>query len=89
VPDVREAGRFAKDHIPGAVNIAWRQVFAQRTKLPKDKTVLVYCNTCSFAAQVAAMSLGSAQTSNVAGWSAGTNTRMEAACRGWRLSADW
>lgn len=53
VLDVRDAGQFAKDHIPGAVNIEWRQVFAQRAKLPKDKTILVYCNTSSFAAQVA------------------------------------
>ena len=53
VLDVRDAGQFAKDHIPGAVNIEWRQVFAQRAKLPKDKTILVYCNTSSFAGQVA------------------------------------
>lgn len=53
VLDVRDAGQFAKDHIPGAVNIEWRQVFAQRTKLPKDKTIIVYCNTSSFAGQVA------------------------------------
>jgi rhodanese-related sulfurtransferase len=53
VLDVRDAGQFAKDHIPGAVNIEWRQVFAQRAKLPKDKTVIVYCNTSSFAGQVA------------------------------------
>jgi rhodanese-related sulfurtransferase len=53
VLDVRDAGQFAKEHIPGAVNIEWRQVFAQRAKLPKDKTILVYCNTSSFAAQVA------------------------------------
>ena len=53
VLDVRDAGRFAKDHIPGAMNIEWRQVFAQRAKLPKDKTILVYCNTSSFAGQVA------------------------------------
>ncbi len=51
--DVRDAGQFAKEHIPGALNIEWRQVFAQRAKLPKDKTILVYCNTSSFAAQVA------------------------------------
>jgi hypothetical protein len=25
--DVRDAGQFSKDHIPGAVNIEWRQVF--------------------------------------------------------------
>jgi rhodanese-related sulfurtransferase len=53
VLDVRDAAQFAKDHIPGAVNIEWRQVFAQRTKLPKDKTIIVYCNTSSFAGQVA------------------------------------
>lgn len=53
VLDVRDAGQFGKDHIPGAVNIEWRQVFAQRAKLPKDKTILVYCNTSSFAGQVA------------------------------------
>jgi rhodanese-related sulfurtransferase len=53
VLDVRDAGQFAKDHIPGAMNIEWRQVFTQRAKLPRDKTLLVYCNTSSFAAQVA------------------------------------
>jgi len=53
VLDVRDAGQFAKEHVPGAANIEWRQVFAQRAKLPKDKTILVYCNTSSFAAQVA------------------------------------
>ena len=53
VLDVRDAGQFAKDHIPGAMNIEWREVFAQRAKLPKDKTILVYCNTSSFAGQVA------------------------------------
>lgn len=53
VLDVRDAGQFAKDHIPGAMNIEWRQVFAQRARLPKDKTILVYCNTSSFAGQVA------------------------------------
>lgn len=53
VLDVRDAVQFAKDHIPGAMNIEWRQVFAQRAKLPKDKTILVYCNTSSFAGQVA------------------------------------
>lgn len=53
VLDVRDAGQFAKEHIPGAVNIEWRKVFAQRAQLPKGKTILVYCNTSSFAAQVA------------------------------------
>lgn len=51
--DVRDAGQFQKEHIPGATQIEWRQVFAQRHKLPRDKTILLYCNTSSFAAQVA------------------------------------
>ena len=42
-----------KARVPGAANIEWRQVFAQRAQLPRDKTLLVYCNTSSFAAQVA------------------------------------
>lgn len=53
VLDVRDAGQFAKEHIPGAVNMEWRKVFAQRAKLSKDKTILIYCNTGSFSAQVA------------------------------------
>ena len=53
VLDVRDAAQFAREHIPGAVNIEWRQVFAQRANLPRDKTILLYCNTSSLAAQVA------------------------------------
>lgn len=53
VLDVRDASQFARGHIPGAANIEWRQVFAQRAKLPNDKTILIYCNTSFFAAQVA------------------------------------
>lgn len=53
VLDVRDAGQFVKEHVPGVTNIEWRQVFAQRAKLPRDKTILVCCNTSSFAAQVA------------------------------------
>lgn len=49
--DVRDAGQFAKEHIPGAVNIEWLKVFAERAKLPKNKTILMYCNTSSFSAQ--------------------------------------
>ncbi|WP_338413623.1 rhodanese-like domain-containing protein [uncultured Sphaerotilus sp.] len=49
--DVRDAGQFAKEHIPGAVNIEWRKVFAERASLPKDRLILAYCNTGSFAAQ--------------------------------------
>jgi rhodanese-related sulfurtransferase len=51
VIDARDKDQFAKDHIPGAVNIEWRQVLAQRSAIPKDKSVLIYCNTGSLSAQ--------------------------------------
>lgn len=64
VLDVRDAGQFAKEHIPGAVNIEWRKVFAERASLPKDQLILAYCNTGSFAAQ-SAMALRMAGFENV------------------------
>jgi len=51
VIDARDAGQFSKAHIPGAVNIEWRKVLEQRSKIPKDKMVLIYCNTGSLSAQ--------------------------------------
>lgn len=62
--DVRDAGQFDKEHIPGVVNIEWRKVFAERAKLPKDKTIVLYCNTGSFSAQ-SAMALRMAGFENV------------------------
>lgn len=51
VIDARDADQFTKDHIPGAVNIEWRQVLNERENLPTDKMVLIYCNTGSLSAQ--------------------------------------
>lgn len=51
VIDARDKDQFAKDHIPGAVNLEWRQVLAKRASIPKDKSVLIYCNTGSLSAQ--------------------------------------
>ena len=51
VIDARDKDQFAKDHIPGAVNIEWRRTVAERGRIPKDKPVLVYCNTGSLSAQ--------------------------------------
>jgi rhodanese-related sulfurtransferase len=51
VIDARDANQFAKSHIPGAVNIEWRQVLAKRASIPKDKPVLIYCNSGSLSAQ--------------------------------------
>lgn len=51
VIDARDAGQYGKEHIPGAVNIEWRQVLAKRGQIPKDKAVLIYCNQGTLSAQ--------------------------------------
>lgn len=51
VIDARDAAQYAKDHIPGAVNIEWRQVLAKSGDIPKNKPVLIYCNTGTLSAQ--------------------------------------
>lgn len=51
VIDARDKDQFAKEHIPGAVNIEWRRTLAERSRIPKDKPVLLYCNTGSLSAQ--------------------------------------
>jgi rhodanese-related sulfurtransferase len=51
VIDARDPAQFAKGHIPGAINMDWRQVLAKRNDIPKNKPVLIYCNTGSLSAQ--------------------------------------
>ena len=51
VIDARDAAQFAKNHIPGAINMDWLQVLAKRDNIPKNKPVLIYCNTGSLSAQ--------------------------------------
>ncbi len=51
VIDARDAAQFSKGHIPGAVNIDWRQVLTKRNDIPKNKMVLIYCNTGTLSAQ--------------------------------------
>jgi rhodanese-related sulfurtransferase len=61
VIDARDPAQFAKGHIPGAILMDWRQVLAKRSTIPKNKPVLIYCNTGSLSAQ-AGLAL------RVAGW---------------------
>jgi rhodanese-related sulfurtransferase len=49
--DTRDPTQFAKGHIPGAINMDWRQVLFKRNTIPKNKPVLIYCNTGSLSAQ--------------------------------------
>ena len=51
VIDARESAQFNAGHIPGAVNIEWRQVLAKSSQIPKNKPVLLYCNTGTLSAQ--------------------------------------
>ena len=51
--DTRDAGQFAKGSIPGARNIEWREVLARIDEIPKDKKVILFCNTGSLSAQAA------------------------------------
>jgi len=51
VIDTRDADQYQTSHIPGAVNIEWRQVLGRRAELPRNKMVLVYCNTGTLSAQ--------------------------------------
>ncbi len=51
VIDARDAAQYAKGHIPGAIHMDWRQVLARRSEIPRDRMVLIYCNTGSLSAQ--------------------------------------
>jgi rhodanese-related sulfurtransferase len=51
VVDARDATQFAKEHIPGAINIEWRQIPGRRGEIPRDKMVVIYCNSGSLSAQ--------------------------------------
>jgi len=51
VVDTRDAGQFAKEHIPGAIHIEWRQVLAKSDQIPKNRMVLLYCNSGTLSSQ--------------------------------------
>jgi rhodanese-related sulfurtransferase len=51
VIDARDAAQYAREHIPGAIHIEWRHAVARRHEIPKDRTVVYYCNTGSLSAQ--------------------------------------
>ncbi|MBI1284513.1 MAG: rhodanese-like domain-containing protein [Thiobacillus sp.] len=51
IVDARDAGQYDKEHIPGAINIEWRRAVARRGELPKDRMVVMYCNSGSLSAQ--------------------------------------
>lgn len=48
-----QAELYQKERIPGAVHIEWRQVLAHRAELPKDKSILLCCNSGTPSSQAA------------------------------------
>lgn len=51
--DTRDSEQFAKGTIPGARNIEWREVLTRSAEIPRDKKVILFCNTGSLSAQAA------------------------------------
>jgi rhodanese-related sulfurtransferase len=47
IVSVRAAADYAKGHVPGAINIPWKDIAKEENlkKLPKDKPIIVYCYT--------------------------------------------
>ncbi|WP_456411994.1 rhodanese-like domain-containing protein [Thiolapillus sp.] len=43
--DARKPERFEAGHIPGAMNIEWRQILERQDEIPRDKSVVLYCDT--------------------------------------------
>ncbi len=51
--DVRPRAQYQRARIPGARHIDWKEVLKRRQELPKDRTVVFYCNTGAHSSQVA------------------------------------
>lgn len=49
--DSRSSEQFSQAHIPGAVNIEWREALSRRDEVPTDKPVVFYCNTGTLSAK--------------------------------------
>lgn len=51
IVDTRSAERFGEGHLPDAVHIEWRELPGRREELPRDRPVLLYCDTGMLSAQ--------------------------------------
>ena len=49
--DVRDAEQFAAGHIPGAMNIEYREVLDRMDEIPASGMVILYCNTGTISSQ--------------------------------------
>lgn len=53
--DTRDAEQFEAGHIPGALNIEWRELPYRMGEVPGDGLVIFYCNTGTISAQAMLM----------------------------------
>lgn len=51
VIDARDAKQYAKENIPGSVNIEWRQAVSRQSEIPTNRMVVMYCNSGTLSAQ--------------------------------------
>ena len=78
--DTRDAEQYAAGHIPGALNIEWREIPSRLEELPETGLVILYCNTGSLSSQAtfAARLLG---RENV--------VVLQGGIKGWAAEAAW
>ena len=62
--DTRTLQEYQADHIPGALQIEWREILERRDELPLDRPIILYCNSGASSAQ-AMMGLRLAGMENV------------------------
>ncbi|MBN2717198.1 MAG: rhodanese-like domain-containing protein [Deltaproteobacteria bacterium] len=66
--DVRPARKYAKGHIPTAINIPNGDVAKAKADLPKDKKIILYCETGGRAQAAAKNKLAPAGYSQIYNW---------------------
>ncbi|MBN2341427.1 MAG: rhodanese-like domain-containing protein [Deltaproteobacteria bacterium] len=68
IVDVRPARKYAKGHIPTAINVPNGDVEAAGVDLPKDKKIIVYCETGGRAQAAAKNKLAPAGYTQIYNW---------------------
>jgi rhodanese-related sulfurtransferase len=67
IVDVRPEGKYAKGHIPTAMNLPNGNLDGDKTPPPKDKLIIVYCETGG-RAQMAAKKMAKAGYNQIYNW---------------------
>jgi rhodanese-related sulfurtransferase len=45
IVDTRLRSQFDKEHLSGAVHIEWREIVSRDDEIPRDRVVVLYCDT--------------------------------------------